>query len=192
MNSDSLGWGLGGSLQSPILPPFSWSETNPGPGASPNIPADRKMQMSAGPFDLASGQEQVMEFAFIYSRANTGGALASLQKLLQTDAPRIRQWYNQTQFPSCLDLSTVSVNEASSQLKLRVYPNPASSQLIVETENEVPLKLRITDMQGRLVQVAQFTAQTRYHLDLTEVSPGLYLLHWEQAGLMKTEKLVKQ
>lgn len=192
MNSDSTGWGLGGSLQSPILPPFAWSETNLGPGSIPNSPSDRKMHMSAGPFDLASGQEQVMECAFVYSRANGGGALASLQKLLETDAPRIRQWYNQTQFPSCLDLSTVSVNEASSQLKLRVYPNPASSQLIVETENEAPLKLRITDMQGRLVQVAQFTAQTRYHLDLTAVSPGLYLLHWEQAGLMKTEKLVKQ
>lgn len=191
MNSDSTGWGLGGSLQSPILPPFSWSETNPGPGASPNIPADRKMQMSAGSFDLASGQEQVMEFAFIYSRANTGGALASLQKLLQTDAPRIRQWYNQTQFPSCLDLSTVSVSEASSQLKLRVYPNPASSQLIVETANEAPLKLRITDMQGRLVFERVLSGQFNYHIDLPPASPGIYLTHWEQAGLSKTEKLLR-
>jgi hypothetical protein len=132
-----------------------------------------------------------MEFALIFSRANTGGALASLQKLLQTDAPRIRHWYNQTQFPSCLDLSTVSVNEASSQLKLRVYPNPASSQLIVETANEAPLKLRITDMQGRLVFERVLSGQFNYHIDLPPASPGIYLMHWEQAGLSKTEKLLR-
>lgn len=192
MNSDSVGWGLGGNLQLPILPPFAWSETNPGPGAAANVPADRKMQMSAGPFDLASGQEQVLEFAFIYSRANSGGPMASLQKLLQTDAPRIRQWYSQAQFPSCLDLSTVSVNDAKQQLQLRSYPNPAYNTLFVETTSELPMTLRMTDLQGRLVHEQQFAGQTAYQVDLPATAPGMYLLQWEQGGLLKFEKLIKR
>lgn len=192
MQTDSVGWGIGGSLQSPMVAPFVWSEANPGPGVQPNIPFKRRMHMSARPFHLAAGQEQSMEFALIYSRANSGGALASLQKLLQVDAPRVRQWYNQGQFPSCLDLSTVSVNETRQLLQLRSYPNPAKQDLFVETTSEEPLKLRVTDMQGRIVFECVLKEQLKYHLDLPVATPGLYLMHWEQDGFVKIEKLLRQ
>lgn len=191
MQTDSVGWGIGGSLQSPMVVPFAWSEANPGPGVQANTPFKRRMHMSARPFHLAAGQEQSMEFALIYSRANSGGAMASLQKLLQVDAPRIRQWYNQSQFPSCLDLSTVAVNETRQMLQLRSYPNPAKQELFVETATEEPVKLCITDIQGRIVFERVMEGQLKYHLDLPAATPGLYLLHWEQAGFMKTEKLLR-
>lgn len=192
MQTDSVGWGIGGSLQAPVLAPFSWSEANPGPGAQANNPSKRRMHMSARPFHLVAGQDQSMEFALIYSRANSGGAQASLQKLLQQDAPRIRQWYSQSQFPSCLDLSTVAVPEVGSQLNLRTYPNPAQQVLFVETKSELPMSLRMTDLQGRLVHEQQMVGQTTYRIDLPVAAPGIYLLQWEQGGLVKMEKLVRR
>jgi hypothetical protein len=84
------------------------------------------------------------------------------------------------------------VKESSEALKLHAYPNPATNTLFVETNNEQPLHLRITDLQGRLVLHVELAGQTNYRIDLPAASPGIYLLRWEQNGFVKMEKLVKQ
>lgn len=73
-------WGTGG-----IDPGFYWTETNLGPGGGSNQPCDRRFVFSAGPFTLLPGQTNFITFGVAWARATTGGALASLQKLLIAD-----------------------------------------------------------------------------------------------------------
>src|SRR5690606_3630122 len=84
--SDPLGWGLGGSPANPIAPPFEWSERNPGPGASPNTPFDRRFVQSAGPFTLQPGAVNYITIGVVWARASSGGATGSFNLLLRADS----------------------------------------------------------------------------------------------------------
>lgn len=195
--SDSLGRTLGGTASGPVLLPSLWGTNGSVSSLDLNLPPpqndfyDIRMVSGAGFFQLAPGASKEVSLAFIYSRG-AGNNLSSVTKLLQNDAPRVRHWFNQAQYPSCLDLSTVSVKESSEALKLHAYPNPATNTLFVETNNEQPLHLRMTDLQGRLVLHVELAGQTNYRIDLPAAAPGIYLLRWEQNGFVKMEKLVKQ
>lgn len=196
-SSDSLGRTLGGTVAAPVWLPSLWGTNGATSSLDLNLPPpqnesyDIRMVSSSGFFQFTPGASQEVSMAFIYSRS-AGNNLSSVQKLIQNDAPRVRHWYSQAQYPSCLDLSTVSVNESREALKLHIYPNPATNTLFVETNNEQPLHLRMTDLQGRLVLSVELAGQTNYRIDLPAAAPGIYLLRWEKDGHVKMEKLVKQ
>ncbi|MGI8891967.1 MAG: hypothetical protein ACR2GN_00770 [Bacteroidia bacterium] len=69
-DSDPQGWGTGG------IPMPPWTEASAG-----NLPGDRRFLMSAGAFTMQPGAVNYVTTAVIWSRANSGGRLASVQKL---------------------------------------------------------------------------------------------------------------
>ena len=190
--TDSIGWGLGGTTASPVTAPFQWTETNPGPGAAPNVPADRRGLASMGPITLNTGSSQEFSLALVYSRGNNGAA-SSRQKLLSQDAPRIRQWYAQGNFPSCLDLTGLSIRDMQQPLlEVNMYPNPSQGRVSFRLQDDAPTRIELFDMQGRKLVTQQFAGETTYHLSVDHLPAGLYMVHVKQEKGMTTLKLLLQ
>lgn len=126
-NSDPIGWGIGGSCANPIAPPFAWSETNPGPGATPNVPADRRFVQSAGPFTLQPGAVNFITIGVVWARATSGGATGSFNLLLRADSKA------QTLFENCFqtldgpDAPDVDIVELDQELILNFTYKTASN-----------------------------------------------------------------
>lgn len=190
--TDSTGWGLGGTTASPVIAPFQWSEVDPGPGASPNVPADRRGLASMGPFNFNAGGTESFTVAFIYSRGNNG-ANSSRLKLLNQDAPRIKQWFAQNQFPSCLDLTGLSIGEVQQpRLQVNMFPNPSKGRVSFRMEDDAPTTIELFDMQGRKLQTQHFSGETTYQLNVDQLPAGMYLVHVKQAKGMAMLKLLLQ
>lgn len=190
--TDSIGWGLGGTTASPVLAPFEWTETNSGPATSPNVPADRRGLASMGPITMNAGSIQEFSLALVYSRGDSGAA-SSRQKLLNLDVPRIKQWYAQGNFPSCLDLTGLSIRDMQHpRLQVSMYPNPSQGRVSFKVDDDAPTSIELFDMQGRKLMIQQFAGETTYHLSVDHLPAGLYMVHVKQEKGMATLKLLLQ
>ena len=190
--SDPNGWGIGGSIQNPTPPPFNWSELATGATGNTNTPGDRRGVAGIGSFTFAPEQQAEFTLAFIFSRGNSGTAQGSVNKLLTQDAPLIKQWYAAGNFPSCLDLSTVSVPKAPAlTADVRFYPNPAQNQLFVAVGDKGAATIQIYDMQGRLLQTEVLEAAAEHQLDISAWPIGIYMIRAVQNGQLKQHKLIK-
>lgn len=96
----------------------------------------------------------------------------------------------------CQSLLIVGVDATPSIASLRVAPNPSSGRfdLLMRTVEEGELRLRVMDMQGRVVwsHAAQVTVgDLREHLDLAGYASGLYLLELQLNDQVETLRLHK-
>ena len=71
------------------------------------------------------------------------------------------------------------------------YPNPSTGELNVINKGNVPGKLSIHDLQGRLVMNA-LVENKRVKLDLKTLQNGIYFIRFEVGNNIKTRKLVIQ
>jgi len=171
-NSDLLGWGLGGNFQSPVFSPFNWSESMPGPGIGPNAPGDRRGVGSVGPLRLLNNMTKELTLAFVFSRADSGGALTSVQKMQQLDVPRLKQIF--AQFPG---VKTFDLEDQSRQFLL--FPNPATDKVYIKGMQELNKNLcfELTDILGRRIVKIPATEQNGlYQVDLEFFPNGIYFL----------------
>lgn len=83
-------------------------------------------------------------------------------------------------------------NEAAPAFSM--YPNPTNSQVQIDLEaGGVAQQLLLTDLQGRVLQKHQLSADSRsFTLDLHALQVGLYLVQLQGPGGRRVEKLVKQ
>lgn len=70
---------------------------------------------------------------------------------------------------------------------ISVYPNPAQS--VIHVKAGIPVLLKITSVEGRLVQAARKTTA----MDIADLAEGVYLLHILDTDgvLLKVEKFIK-
>ena len=84
-----------------------------------------------------------------------------------------------------------SINKEES-LKLAIYPNPATSYILIsgaDTDNGI---LRIYNLSGSLVKEARFTSSEN-KIDIEEMAAGIYVCSIESEGKTKeTRKLIVQ
>lgn len=162
-----------------------WSEPTAG-----NWPSDKRIIMPSGPFSLASKDTAVIDFAIVWSRDT------SLQYFSPAyfdnnlkDNLKIKQWFLQDSFPSCLPLN-VAVEEENQIRKneLTLYPNPASDILFIsykpQTKNP---KFEIIDVTGRKILT---TKQTQ--IDVSKLPQGLYLLKVQDGELIFSKRFIKE
>jgi len=182
----SIGWGLGGTSQNPVASPFIWST---GFYTSPFY--TRSSVAGIGDFTFQPGAVIDLTYAFIYSRG-TNGAMSSVDKLLNQDAPQIRQWYAQGNFPSCLDLSTVNVGEVKkAALQVKMYPNPVQNELNIEVPAGELAQMEIYDVSGKRAMHSQLEAGRTHQINVSHLSSGQYLVRMQQGNQQTTKKLVK-
>jgi hypothetical protein len=72
----------------------------------------------------------------------------------------------------------------------KIWPNPATSFLVVDPGNAMlPYSLCITDISGRQILTVS-GIRNRYQADVSALSPGIYLVQVQSAGLSLVRKIV--
>lgn len=85
----------------------------------------------------------------------------------------------------CLGVNDVKRNA------LKVSPNPANSDLLINMEEPGKYTYRITDMSGHEMLIGE-SAQPSLKLDVAELKAGVYLIAVAQDGFTYTRMWVKQ
>jgi len=83
----------------------------------------------------------------------------------------------------------VSVKEYSSQ-KINLYPNPATNTLTIETERARGI-YQLQDLTGKVLLSGRVTA-TKFSLDISTLSKGIYLLSLIDGEQQVNRKIVKE
>lgn len=115
-DSDPIGWGTGGTVREP------WTEVTAG-----NAPADRRFVQSSGPFVLAPGAVNNVTVGVVWSRANSGGANASVSKLLVDDQKTQALFDNCFQLLDGPDAPNLEVVELDQEIILTVGNSATSN-----------------------------------------------------------------
>ncbi len=85
--------------------------------------------------------------------------------------------FTQTQHTFGANNNTVcatSTNERAEDISLRIFPNPASGELFIETDLQKEIEGRLWSPFGQIVEVFQFTGNRR--LDVSGLPVGIYFL----------------
>jgi hypothetical protein len=97
----------------------------------------------------------------------------------------------QTDFNGNFTYSDIrAVTLESFRESLLIYPNPASSQVIVNRGSDDAADIRLMNALGQTVEVAQLTTGRQTQLDVSTLAPGVYFVCLLESGKMTSEKLV--
>ena len=93
-------------------------------------------------------------------------------------------------------VNTGVVEYASSDLYVKVYPNPATSSVTVEIDREgegTPLLCRLFDLSGRMLRAFQET-ENKFDVAIDDFPSGIYLLHLQSVdgATRQVVKVVKK
>lgn len=170
------------------MSPGAWNERTAG-----NTPYDRRYVASCGPFNLNAGESVSLDFADIFSRDTTvtpTDTMYFMQAL--NDVNRVRNWYTNNSAPSCVNWS-VGVPELSHAVEFSVYPNPASTQLnlVYQPKND-NATFEVIDLTGRTVEGGAVLPQGRTIVDVSTLSPGIYLVRVVDGASSASVKVIRQ
>ena len=187
-DSDPDGVGIpDGSLVTP------WSDTY-----APVSP-DRRTIASMGPFTLEPGAHHDLLLAYVYARAGSGGALASVQALQsRVDsvidfAQTLPLWSNmrETFQGGCeeqVEQGLIELGEGA----LRFFPVPASTSVQIESHRElIGAVLIIRDATGRVV-MQQRVLPDRNTIDVSALARGVYMCEAVARNARFTGRIVKE
>ena len=91
----------------------------------------------------------------------------------------------------CVLISTISIDELSPGNQTYVYPNPSFGNINVTLNELKNVTIRITNLMGEMVFIAENINQPIYTLELIG-PPGLYLIEIRSESKSKYHKLIKQ
>lgn len=87
---------------------------------------------------------------------------------------------------------TVGIKETNNLNLVNLYPNPASEQITLDSENNIN-KLKLYNSLGKELQV-NYTdiAPNKKQINISSLSTGIYILKGETDGKTFTEKIIKE
>ncbi len=89
-------------------------------------------------------------------------------------------------------ISSVS-EQASSQTKYNIYPNPASDKItIANAGNSEETYIRILNLQGKQIMNLQFQNQNNLELDISALAIGIYFIEVKTEKGTALKKLIKE
>jgi hypothetical protein len=77
------------------------------------------------------------------------------------------------------------------QLPVSIYPNPASSELMVSNLEKTKMDIRVTDISGRLVLELN-SSESNTTLNISALKAGVYGIEIYSAGKVAHSKFIKQ
>ncbi len=128
-STDSYGWGMNHTP-----PPYGWTEAQAG-----QSPTDVRGIGASGPFTFHPGQVICVDYAYVFSRANSGGPDASVAKM-RTDIDHVRNFYindSTLHLCSCSNINLGIPNHSDQQLLIKIYPNPFSTATTLTLQGTV-------------------------------------------------------
>ncbi|MBK6833126.1 MAG: T9SS type A sorting domain-containing protein [Bacteroidetes bacterium] len=185
--SDPVGYGVAGTVSNPNPQP-AWTETTAG-----NVPGDRRFLIGSGPFQLAAKDTTKIVYAMVFTidSAVTGDMTHNIIKS-ESDVRRIKAWYRNNNFPSCLDISSVSVKEIkANELSVKAYPNPTTGLITIQTEDfNSSTKIVVIDLLGKTLLNKQMYSQTEV-INMSQYESGIYFIKVYDNLKQKTIKIIK-
>jgi len=183
-DSDPFGSGTNGvSLQ-------DWAESVEGP-------FDRRGVSTLGSITLEPGAQNDFLIAYVFARATTGGALASitaLQQRVDSIATFARTIPGLVATGSACDaLTTVGVLDHSMEnLGLSLFPVPTNQELNVSTRQfSADDRIEIFDAQGKQVSSSRTTGAVTA-IDVQLLAPGLYTARIAGSRFAASGRFVKE
>ena len=172
-------WGTGGVLPNGGYNQngYFWNEITTG-----NVPGNRPILASIGPFNVRSGESIPLDFCYIFVQAE-GGAIASRDSLIKA-AGYIQ---NNEREIIAFNAPPYGKKENSAQSNFKVFPNPAKDRIVVFSENKDPQEYRIYNLTGSLVQTGMLV-QGNNQLNISSLTPGFYII---ESGQISTKLIVQ-
>lgn len=163
-----------------------WTEISAG-----NQPNDRRIIVGTGPFSIAPGQSQEVEYALVTSFDSS--STPNVLNKLQNDIQQVRSFYNLTNKPGCLVTAITGVEEQKSNIQASVYPNPTSSQLTVQVAGQ-PEKVQyeLCDVLGHTVLSGTQRSDAPFVISVAELQDGVYFLKLRTSNGFAVKKIVKE
>ncbi|MCZ4408941.1 T9SS type A sorting domain-containing protein [Cryomorphaceae bacterium 1068] len=146
-----------------INPNYSWTEENEG------FPAqDRRMIGSSGPFTFAPGDVQYIDLAYIFARESFDDE--------ETVIETLQRFADEVEGMQCDPLPAIvlSTDRAEERKPLKVFPNPSSSSISFEL-NENAAQLTMIDITGKVVR-QEFLNSGLQRIDISDLADGIYLI----------------
>ena len=105
--------------------------------------------------------------------------------------------YEDSQGNTTTQKQTVVVEEevtgiqSFSEKSITIYPNPAEKQLTVYSETEQGVKVTITDLSGR-IHIQKNMSNNEHVINVSEFTPGIYIIRLETSQSTVTKKFIKK
>lgn len=84
--------------------------------------------------------------------------------------------------------TTVGINEQNINEALRIYPNPASNDLVIDIQHIGKLEVKITDLLGNI----QMQINNKNHIDISSLKSGIYIITISQGLSRQSQKFIKE
>lgn len=180
-DSDPLMWGTQGELVQP------WSESSAG-----NIPGDRRVIMSSGPFTLQPGETNYFDVAFVYARESEDGVENNVGETLEDYMDQVRLYFNEYLLDCNQSDITNGITQSESLNENSIFPNPVSTILNVNlSRNTRKALLQLYDVTGHMVMSTNISSNTS-SIDVSSLASGIYTVKILWEGKSEVLRLVKK
>jgi dienelactone hydrolase len=100
------------------------------------------------------------------------------------------QNYDGTQINTAIQIDcVVSIDEASEQHVIQLYPNPCEDVLVLELNGNVPMQYTITDLSGSTVAMGRVQANSqRFEVNTANLAAGMYVLQLNSKSAVRFAK----
>jgi len=165
------------NTNSNLFPTYgSWAEYSTG-----HAPGDRNMLATIGHGTMLPGGIISFDAAYTWSRAASGGQIASVNQLF-THAGQIIVLYNNGTLTGTVTSTSESPMQTNEPL---MYPNPATDYIdLLSTLSDS--EVTITDLTGRVVMTSSGTSR----ISVTHLPRGVYILSADYRGTAQHRKLI--
>ncbi|MCF8301710.1 MAG: T9SS type A sorting domain-containing protein [Bacteroidales bacterium] len=163
--------------------PDEWSELSAG-----NEPQTKFSLGSTGPFDLPAGDTLTLDFAIVYARDYEGDHISSVD-LLKERMATIQTFYDKDSVPGGSFTGIEEKPRPAETHQLKVYPNPATSQLYIEYGKEA--SYAVYNLHGKKVLSGSIQSG-KNSIKLKRLSKGLYLITLNTEKQRNSMKFIKQ
>ncbi len=150
---------------------------------------DRRNLGATGPFTLAPGDTLCIDLAFIFARAPSGGAYASVETL-KLRADSVQAFYDGLALDCLTQPVMVGIDEPRAVQPLQLFPNPTTDAVTIVADDGLG-RITLMDLQGRPLHTVN-TPSDRHTLHLAAHPAGLYIVEVRNANGVRVARLVKQ
>lgn len=149
---------------------------------------EKSMILNSGPFTFAPNEIKEFEFAHCTSFKN---ANISAVDMLKYDMQSIKDFKD---FQDPVACNKVSVEELINDLGILLYPNPASSSIIISSGQKITtdVSIEIIDVVGKTLFATTSKELSQLTIDVSNFSSGIYFLKISADGRSTTKKFVKE
>jgi hypothetical protein len=195
-NSDPFGYGLGGNCNNPVTPTGNYGANGWTREQGGGIETSYNLLINIGKFTMQPNSINELDYAIVFSQDSAhcdSNNTCVIAKGTQ-DNIRVKNWFNNNTFPSCLNLSTVDIKKnIVPELSLNLYPNPASTTVYIEfNQTQKNVTIEVYDILGNTVSGYTYNQLDKYAaIPVNTLQNGVYMIKIQSADGTAYKKFIK-